>query len=225
VRFALAAVVTGLALTACGEPEPAGGALPPPSDVTNAPPTSVRGSVEPFDATATIRPELMVIEPSVTRPGDQVLVNYPGGRERGIAYVLEWTDGSTWHTTHFLTATTDGYGVEPNYAPFDSEGYAWVDIGFDDAGPDKLVVPDSALAGPYRICTANSVKNVCAELTVIDARVEAENAPSASGPTETTVAPIPVVAVHEDVEYYIACADVPVRVDGTVERLSSDWVC
>jgi hypothetical protein len=46
VRTGFAAVVlAGLVLTACGDPEPAGGALPPPSEVTSPPTTGARPPV------------------------------------------------------------------------------------------------------------------------------------------------------------------------------------
>jgi hypothetical protein len=172
----VAAALVGLALTACGATEPAGSALPAPSDVSTAsssiaPPTTTAtdagGSNGPFDPDATIRDDLMVVESSVVANGQEVLVTYPGGRERGVAYVLEKLIDTTWYATHFMTATTSGYGTEPTWAEVGTEGYGWEDIGIAGEGPDRLIVPDSALAGRYRVCTANSVENICAELTVV----------------------------------------------------------
>lgn len=40
---------------------------------------------------------------------------------------------------------------------------------------------------------------------------------------DVTVAPVPIVAVHDDVEYYIACADVPVTVDGVLWYPVAEW--
>lgn len=185
MRAAVVAVfAAGLALTACGEPEPAGGALPPPSEVTSpstpgdpvpatsTPPTTdapaVVGSDGPYDADAEIRADLMVVEPSTAAPGERVDVTYPGGRERGVAYVLERWTGATWATTHYLTATTDGYGTEPGWVDVGTERYGWEDIGIAGEGPDGLIIPDNAVASEYRICTANSRENVCAEITIAE---------------------------------------------------------
>lgn len=180
-----ATVLAGLALTACGDPEPAGGALPPPSEVTSPSTTDVPlpvtptepsttgdpdvvGSDGPYDADAETRPDLMVVEPSTAAPGQVVQVTYPGGRERGVAYVLERWTGATWSTTHYLTATTDGYGTEPGWQDIGTEGYGWEDIGIAGEGPDGLIIPDNAVSSEYRICTANSLENICAEIAIVE---------------------------------------------------------
>ncbi len=192
--IAIFAGLVGLALTACGEPEPAGGAMPPPSNVATvaspaAPPTTaatdVVGSNGPFDPDATVHPELMVVEPSVVVPGEDVRVTYPGGRERGIAYVLERSDDGSLHTTHLMTAANDSpdlAGREPAWAEFGTPGHGWEDIGISGPGPDALVIPPSALAGDYRICTANSVENICAEITVVKPDEPTSSATSPAAP-------------------------------------------
>jgi hypothetical protein len=174
-------LAAGLALTACGEPQPAGGALPPPSDVTIPPTTGADPALSdgPFDPAAENRPDLMIVEPSAARPGELVAVWYPGGRERGVAYALERRDGDRWDVTHLLTATTDSYGSSPSWVPFGSEGYGWEDIGISGPGPDVLVVPDSAVPGDHRICTANSLENICVEI-VVDERLPL--GPGTAGP-------------------------------------------
>ena len=178
--------IAGLVLAACGATEPAGGAVPPHSDVSVAPPGSVPsmsgpsttdasgtiGSNGPHDPSAELRSDLMVVTPSVAEPGHEVAVTYPGGRERGLAYVLERStgtdsNGAMWDATHLMTATTEGYGSAPSWRAYGDGEYDWEDVGFDGPGPDTLVVPDTALPGAYRICTGNSAENICAEVTIV----------------------------------------------------------
>ena len=192
--IAIFAGLVGLALTACGEPEPAGGAMPPPSNVATvpssvAPPTTaatdVVGSNGPFDPDATMRPDLIVIEPDIAGAGEYVTVTYPGGRERGIAYVLERSHDGSWHTTHFMTAANDSpdrVGREPTWAEFGTLGYGWEAIGISGPGPDTLVIPAPALAGDYRICTANSAENICAEITLVEPDEPTSSATSPAAP-------------------------------------------
>lgn len=174
VVVAVVVALVGFTLAACGEPEPSGGALPPasPSGSSIAPvPTTqaVPGSGEPYDSAARLAPELMTITPEQAAPGDHVELTYPEQTQRGVAFVLERAAGETWSTTHLLTSSTDGYGGGPSAVPVDdAEGYGWDDIGVGGPGPDRLVIPDDAVPGPYRICTANALENFCAELTVVD---------------------------------------------------------
>jgi hypothetical protein len=295
---ALVALVA-LALTACGEPEPAGGALPPPSDVTNpvttdpAPPPS-GGDDGPYDPAAEMRPDLMVIEPNPVDAGATVSVTFPEGTSRGVAYVLEVHIDDEYYPTHFLTAAADGYDGEPGWVAVGTEGYGWEDIGIEGPGPDTLIIPGSSLvAGDYRVCTANSLENICAPLTIlkdddsptpdrsavagfvgqpldeftasleplgytvrvverdgeslavtddldpdridvavvtVDGVEQVVRATDDTGVVlgEVTIEPIvanevPIVAVYDDVDYYIACADVPLEIDGVTWYPVTDW--
>lgn len=67
-----------------------------------------------------------------------------------------------------MTAATDGYGTEPTFVSVDdAEGYGVEDIGIGGEGPDRLVVPDVAPPGAYRICTANSLENICTPIEIV----------------------------------------------------------
>ncbi len=232
-RFAVALV--GLGLTACGAAEPAGGALPPPSPVTESstasaptpPSTEVPGTGDPYDPAARISPELMTITPSIAFPGAAIGLTFPEGTERGVAYVLERAFGDRWSTTHFLTSSTDGYGGSPSAWAVDSaEGHEWEAIGIAGPGPDRLLVPDDATLGASRICTANAIENFCAELTVVsdDAAPVTTPAPGSAAsetaaPPETTTSPstttpVPIIAVHEGVAFYPACGNETLTFDG-----------
>ena len=219
MRSVAAALVVGLALTACGEPEPAGGPLPPSSTGSSIAPVptseAVPGTGEPYDPAASVRPELMTVTPDVAAPGDHVELTFPEQTERGVAFVLERAAGESWSTTHFLTSSTDGYGSAPTAVSVDAaEGYAWEDIGIGGPGPDRLVIPTDAVPGPYRICTANALENFCGEITVVDPVTTTPETTTPDTP-ETTVAPVPIVAVHENVVFYPACGNETLTFEGT----------
>ena len=218
--------VVGFTLAACGEPEPSGGAVPPasPAGSSIAPvPTTeaVPGTGEPYDPAARLRPDLMMITPEQVAPGGEVELTYPEQSERGVAFVLERAVGETWSTTHLLSSSTAGYGGQPSSVSVDAaEGYGWEDIGIAGPGPDLLVLPRDASIGASRICTANALENFCAEIDVITA-IPDTTTPDTTTPDTTER--VPIVAVHEDVEYYIACADVPVTVDGIRWYPVAEW--
>jgi hypothetical protein len=132
--------------------------------------------------------------------------------------VLELATGDTWSTTHFLTSSTDGYRGTPTAVPVDAaEGLAWEDIGIVGPGPDRLVLPGDATVGGSRICTANAVENFCAEITVVATEAGPTSTVVAVPHTTTaatTVAPVQIVAVHEDVSFYPACGNESLTFDG-----------
>lgn len=47
--------------------------------------------------------------------------------------------------------------------------------------------------------------------------------PVAPSPTDAAGTPVPIVAVHDDIAYYIACADAPVTVDGIRWYPVAEW--
>lgn len=204
-RVSVAAVVAGLVVTACGSTEPAGDGPPSPSPTasTAVPSTTeMPGTGAPYDPSADVRPELMTVTPHEVAPGATIELMFPAETSRGVAYVLERAAGDLWSTTHFLTSSTSGYGGQPTAVSVDSaEGYGWDDIGIGGPGPDRLVTPDDADPGAYRICTANALENFCAEITVSD------DADPETVPPSTTVALVPIVGVYEDVAFYPACGN------------------
>ncbi|MDW3213726.1 MAG: hypothetical protein R8G01_07015 [Ilumatobacteraceae bacterium] len=228
------AAVAGFALTACGATEPTGEGLPAPSSsdtVDSVVPSStdVPGLGRPSDAAARTRPDLMTVTPAVAAPGAAIELTFPEETARGVAYVLEVAAGDTWSTTHYLTSSTDGYGGEPSAVSVDAaEGYGWDDIGIGGPGPDRLVLPDDAFAGASRICTENALDNFCAEITV-DAETAVAAPPDTTTPDSLPVdstlapevtpstmaaAPVPIVAVHEDVAFYPACGNETLTFEG-----------
>ena len=62
--------------------------------------------------------------------------------------------------------TSDANGGEPLTVPVGTEGYGYPDAGIGGPGPDRVLVPEDAEPGAYRICTANAGDDFCAPLQV-----------------------------------------------------------
>lgn len=58
-----------------------------------------------FDEEATMRPDLMVVEPERVHAGGDVAVRWPEGTMRGTTFVLEEQVGGTWQWRYWLGAT------------------------------------------------------------------------------------------------------------------------
>ncbi|WP_256837645.1 hypothetical protein [Ornithinimicrobium faecis] len=107
-----------------------------------------------------------VADPTTVSAGDLVELSFPQETERGVPWVLEEQDGDTWHQRYLLWS--DGNGGTPDWVGHeDEERWGWDDVGVSGPGPDTVLVPDTAAAGPYRLCTANARENFCAELEVV----------------------------------------------------------
>lgn len=123
------------------------------------------------DPEAQMHPELLKVSPSPAKPGQTIKVRFPEETFRGIAWALEEQDGKSWHVRYYLSATTDGYGGSGSpswWSADDAEGKGWDDIGIGGPGPDSLIIPDSIRPGTYRLCTANSMPNVCTPLSITE---------------------------------------------------------
>lgn len=205
-----------LAFGACGESETSGGALPPASPATTVPPTTATPSTEPtpttapvptteptpttahgtvYDPSAEIRHDLMEVRPDVTTAGSTVELAFPEGTTRGVAFTLDERIGEDeWATRYLLTASYSD--VEPAWSPA-GEPFETVDLGVGGPGPDIVTIPDTAPAGPYRICTANAGENFCVPVAV------------ASPAGDAGV--VPIVGVHDGVAFYPACGNETLR--------------
>jgi hypothetical protein len=118
----------------------------------------------PHDATAVFRPAAMVADRETAAPGDIVEISFPDAMTRGILYVLESHAGSSW--TYRYALVSDASGGEPSWHHAD-EDVAVEDIGIGGIGPDRVVIPEPADPGEYRICTGNAVENVCVPIEIV----------------------------------------------------------
>jgi hypothetical protein len=120
---------------------------------------------------AQMHPELLQVSASPANPGQTIKVRFPEETFRGIAWALEEQDGNSWNVRYYLIATTDGDGSSgsPSWWPAnDPKGQTWEDIGVGGPGPDTLIIPDSIRPGTYRLCTANSMPNICTMLDITE---------------------------------------------------------
>jgi hypothetical protein len=114
-------------------------------------------------ATQPPAPVEMAIVPAAARPNETLTVTFSGATPRGIAYQLEMDPGNVLY--YLISNRGAGPGVPTWFTP-DDEGLGWDDIGIEDAGPDRLVLPETVQEGVYRLCTANAAVQICAPLTI-----------------------------------------------------------
>lgn len=121
----------------------------------------------PYDESAVMRPDLIQPATDFVSPGDTLEIFFPEETGRGIAWSLESRSGDEWNLQYFMTASSGEVGGEPSWVDAaDPDEYAWIDIGIVGPGPDLVPIPDTAEPGEYRLCTANSAPNICAEITI-----------------------------------------------------------
>jgi len=113
-----------------------------------------------------MRPELLVIDPTTAAPGEVVALTFPEETTRGVLFGLEVQDGDAWRPVAYLTSDGPGAGWERAWWPVDAEGMAVPDIGVAGPGPDRVVIPEVAEPGAYRICTGNAGADFCAPIEI-----------------------------------------------------------
>lgn len=110
----------------------------------------------------------MTITPASAEPAQEVELTFPGTSERGIAFSLsQWSDGD-WEVSYYLTSDWGKPGEhQPTWWPVeDNENRGWEQVGISGAGPDRLLIPDTAASGDYLLCTANALDEACAQITI-----------------------------------------------------------
>lgn len=113
--------------------------------------------------------DTMTVAPARAAPGQRVALRFKSQEVRGIAFSLAAWGDPGWQVAYYLTSdwgapdshTPDSWSIE------DSEGRGWVDVGVGGPGPDHVVLPETAPPGDYLLCTANSVDEACAIVSVI----------------------------------------------------------
>lgn len=123
---------------------------------------------DPADPAAEIRPDLIVADPKVVEPGEVVGLTFPQETTRGVHFVLERQAGAgTWAYRYDLLSDGPGAGWERRWFPAGAEGFAVEDIGVGGPGPDRVVIPETAEPGTWRICTGNAGENFCAPIEIV----------------------------------------------------------
>lgn len=118
----------------------------------------------PHDATAAFRPASIVADRDTAAPGEIVELTFPDEMVRGVMFVLEEQMGASWVYRYILLAGSD----HPTWHRPGDERVAWPDIGITGVGPDRVVIPDEAPPGTYRICTGNARQNICVRVEIVD---------------------------------------------------------
>jgi hypothetical protein len=123
---------------------------------------------EPADPEAQMRPDLIVAEPVQVAPGDVLSLTFPAETMRGVHFVLERQAGNAWIHRFDLTSDGPGPGWQRRWSPAGAEGFAVEDIGVGGPGPDRVVIPDVAEPGTWRICTGNAGENICTTIEIVE---------------------------------------------------------
>ncbi len=124
------------------------------------------GAAEPAEPAAAMRPDLIVADPGVAAPGAVVALTFPEETTRGILFVLERETGAGWELQYYLTSDGPGAGWERTWQSAGADGIAVEDIGVGGPGPDRVLIPEVAEPGSYRICTGNAGDEICTPIEV-----------------------------------------------------------
>ncbi len=124
-----------------------------------------RSAPDPPQPEPEMRPDLMVLQPAVAAPGDELALRFPKETPRGIAFELQGRTGRGWVTTHGMNS--DANGIEyAGTTPVGTDGFGSIDVGVGGPGPDHVALPGDIPTGEYRVCTANAGDEFCAPLTI-----------------------------------------------------------
>lgn len=133
----------------------------------DAAPAGPGGGVGPADPLAEMRPDLIVADPPVAAPGAVVALEFPAETMRGVLFVLERRVGESWALRYYLTSDGPGPGWRMAWHEASAEGFAVEDIGVGGPGPDRVIIPDVAEPGDYRICTGNAGDEFCTPIEIV----------------------------------------------------------
>jgi hypothetical protein len=122
----------------------------------------------PADPEAEMRPDLIVADPVQVAPGDVLSLSFPEGTSRGVHFVLERQARGAWVHAFDLVSDGPGPGWQRRWSPAGAEGVAVEDIGVGGVGPDRVLIPDIAEPGQWRVCTGNAAPNICTTIEIIE---------------------------------------------------------
>jgi hypothetical protein len=131
-------------------------------------PTMPQPAGAPADPGAQLRPDLIVAEPVEVAPGDVLSLSFPEETARGVHFVLESQARGAWFHVFDLASDAPGPGWQRRWSPAGADGFAVEDIGVGGPGPDRVVIPDVAEPGRWRICTGNAAENICTTIEIVE---------------------------------------------------------
>ncbi|MEO6295254.1 MAG: hypothetical protein ABIP01_04885 [Candidatus Limnocylindria bacterium] len=112
-----------------------------------------------------MREDLIVPSHDVVEPGQIVELRFPEETLRGTLFVLDRKAGEGWERRYMLVS--DANNPRPAWFTPDREDLGVGDIGIGGSGPDRVVIPEVADPGNYRLCTGNAGENFCAPIEVL----------------------------------------------------------
>ena len=121
----------------------------------------------PHDPEAQMRPDLIVADPEQVAPGDVLTLTFPAQTLRGVHFVLESQSGGAWVHMFDLVSDAPGPGWPRDWSRAGSDDFAIPDIGVGGNGPDRVLIPDVAEPGTWRICTGNAGENICTAIEIV----------------------------------------------------------
>lgn len=122
----------------------------------------------PHDPAAVFDPASIVADREAASPGDVVELTFPGEMTRGLHFVLEEEVGGTWAHRYGLMSSGEDRGAPGGWFVPGDEDIAIPDIGIVGPGPDRVVIPEPATPGAWRICTGNAAENVCVRIEIVE---------------------------------------------------------
>jgi hypothetical protein len=117
------------------------------------------------DPTAEMRPDVMFVDPGQAEPGQIVALSYAKAWDRGVLYAIERQQDGEWMRLNYMVS--DANGGRPTWIREGEEPVVPA-VGIGGFGPDRVPIPDGIDPGPYRICTANGVQNLCTPFEVLE---------------------------------------------------------
>lgn len=164
--FPLAAEQHGEPVDTAGE-DPVARALASATDCSHVAAAEARPDLAPTQPPPQLRDDLLTVTPATPTPGSVVEVTFAEDTMRGIAWSLDQRDGDGWTTRFWLVS--DANGGEPDAVPAGTQGWGVNDVGVGGTGPDRVLVPEAAEPGSWRLCTANRGEELCASLEIAPA--------------------------------------------------------
>lgn len=147
--------------------DPVARALASATDCSYVAAAEARPDLAPTQPPPQLRDDLLTVTPAAPTPGSVVEVTFSEETMRGIAWSLDQRDGDGWTTRFWLVS--DGNGGEPEAVPAGTQGWGVPDVGVGGTGPDRVLVPEAAEPGSWRLCTANRGEEICASLEIASA--------------------------------------------------------
>lgn len=108
----------------------------------------------------------MTIDPSTAPPGSLVTLHFPSSIRRGMYFSLESRQATGWRLDYYLVATTEKNPKELSWYRADDPNLVFFDVGVSGPGGERVRVPDVAVPGDYRLCTAQSKQTACSDFKI-----------------------------------------------------------